>query len=103
MQFDYPHQLGAEAASQRLHKLSAYLLNRHGIQVEWNGMRGSFDGKYMMVTIKGEMRIEDDRVHFDGKDPGRLWRKKAVKYLKEKLEIYLDPATPLAELPVNKV
>lgn len=102
MQFDYPHSLGADAACERLHKLSAYLLNRHGIKVEWDGMRGSFDGKYLMVTIKGHMMVEEERVHFDGKDPGMLWRKKAVNYLKEKLEIYLDPNTPVEELPIDK-
>ena len=61
------------------------------------------DGKYLLVVIQGEMKIEDALIHFDGKDPGMLWRKKAVKYLKEKLAFYLDPNTPIEELPVTKV
>ena len=102
MQFDYPHSLGTEEASKRIHVLCQYLLNRHGIKVDWVGTTGRFDGKYLMVTIQGRMDVEENRVHFDGKDPGMLWRKKAVNYLKEKLETYLDPNTPIEELPTDK-
>ena len=102
MQFDYPHSLGTEEASKRIHVLCQYLLNRHGIKVDWDGTTGRFDGKYLMVTIQGRMDVEENRVHFDGKDPGMLWRKKAVNYLKEKLETYLDPNTPIEELPTDK-
>jgi hypothetical protein len=42
-------------------------------------------------------------IHFDGRDPGMLWRGKAIKYLKEKLETYLDTSTPISELPTDKV
>ena len=55
-----------------------------------------------MVAIQGRMTIEDAQIHFDGKDPGMLWRKKAIKYLKEKLAMYLDPSTPIDELPTDK-
>ncbi len=102
MQFDYPHSVGLEEARERIGVLCTYLLNRHGIKVDWDGNTGSFDGKYMMVVIKGRMDIEDSKIHFDGKDPGMLWRKKAIKYLKEKLAVYLDPNTPVSELPTNK-
>lgn len=102
MQFDYPHSLGAEGARERVDVLCTYLFNRHGIRVEWNDNVGRFDGKYLMISIQGQMRVEDDRIHFDGKDPGMLWRKKAVNYLKEKLELYLDPNTPVADLPRDK-
>lgn len=102
MQFDYPHSVGLEDARARVGVLCTYLDNRHGIKVTWDGNTGSFDGKYLMVLIQGKMNIEDSRIHFDGKDPGMLWRKKAVKYLKEKLAVYLDPSTPIDQLPTNK-
>ncbi len=102
MQFDYPHSVGLEDARARVGALCTYLHNRHGIKVEWDGNSGSFDGKYLMVMIQGKMTIDDAKIHFDGKDPGMLWRKKAVKYLKEKLAIYLDPNTPIDELPTDK-
>lgn len=102
MQFDYPHDLGVDEACERIGVLCTYLYNRHGIKVEWNGKRGAFDGKYLMVKIQGEMIVDEKRVHFDGKDPGLLWRKKAIKYLKEKLELYLDANTPISELPTDK-
>lgn len=102
MQFDYPHSVGLDDARARVDVLCTYLRNRHGIQVQWNGNTGSFDGKYLMVTIQGKMEIGESNIHFEGKDPGVLWRKKAVKYLKEKLEMYLDPKTPIEELPTTK-
>ena len=102
MQFDYPHTLDPQEACERLEVLGTYLRNRHGIQVHWNGREGTFKGKYLMVTIDGQMTVEDKQLRFNGKDPGRLWRGKAVKYLKEKLEIYLNPLTPVSELPTNK-
>ena len=101
MQFDYPHSLELDDASERIGKLCSYLFNRHGIKVDWNGTSGSFDGKYLMVKIQGKMDLEANRVHFSGKDPGMLWRKKAIKYLKGKLEVYLDPNTPVSELPTD--
>lgn len=101
MQFDYPHKLEQSDASERIGTLCTYLFNRHGIKVDWDGTNGTFDGKYLMVKIQGKMVVEPSRVHFDGKDPGMLWRKKAIKYLKGKLETYLDPATPLDLLPTE--
>ncbi len=101
MQFDYPHTLEQSDASERIGALCSYLFNRHGIKVDWDGTSGTFDGKYLMVKIQGKMVVESNRVHFDGKDPGVLWRKKAIKYLKGKLESYLDPTTPSADLPTR--
>jgi len=102
MQFDYPHTLSTEAARERLVILSEYLNNRHGISVKWEGEKGRFSGRYLMISIEGELSVDADRVHFDGKDPGLLWRKKATKYLREKLAFYLDPSADPATLPRNK-
>ena len=102
MEFDYPHSVGLEDARARVEVLCTYLKNRHGISVQWSGNTGSFDGKYVMVTIQGQMTVEESKIHFEGKDPGMLWRKKAIKYLKEKLGVYLDPRTPIDQLPTDK-
>ncbi len=83
----------------RLVALCDYLENRHGINITWNGDTASFDGKYLMIRIEGLMTLDDFRLEFKGKDPGRLWRKKAMNYLMKKLTMYLDPETPLEELP----
>jgi hypothetical protein len=99
MQFDYPHSFDTAEVKERLEALGDYLKNRHGINVGWDGNVGSVNGKYLMITIEGRLEIGDKNIHFEGKDPGMLWRKKAVKYLQEKLDIYLDKNTPVAELP----
>ena len=102
MKFDYPHRLEKEDARARLHKLGEYLKNRHGIQVSWAGDKGSFRGKYLVVHIEGELVLGDGVVHMNGKDPGMLWRRKAMDYLKEKLATYLDPSCPVENLPTTK-
>ena len=99
MKFEYTHTLSNDDARSRMEALGEYLTNRHGIRVTWDGDRGVFRGKYLVVNIEGEMKFGDGIIHFDGKDPGLLWRKKAVGYLKRKLEMYLAPGTPLDELP----
>jgi len=101
MQIDYPHKLGRDEARARLELLSAYLHNRHGIQVTWNGDRAAFKGKYLVVKFSGELTFGDDLVQFRGEDPGMLWRKRAVAYITGKLNRYLDPAVPLEQLPTG--
>jgi hypothetical protein len=101
MKFDYPHTLTKEDARARLHKLGEYLMNRHGIQVSWAGDRGSFRGKYLVVHIEGELMLGEGVVHVTGKDPGFLWRSRAMDYLKRKLAAYLDPRSPVNELPTG--
>ena len=103
MQFDYTHNVALDEAQARLERLGSYLENRHGIAVKWTGHECTIDGKYLLVKIEGQMVVDEERIHFDGRDPGMLWRGKAIKYLKEKLEMYLDTTTPIDELPIDKV
>lgn len=100
MEIDYRHDLPDADAKARLEALGDYLQNRHGIQVKWlDAARASFAGKYMVVKIDGELSMGPGIVRFRGKDPGFLWRKRAVEYIEGKLKVYLDPSKPLAELP----
>lgn len=103
MEFDFPHELPPDDARARLEVLGEYLFNRHGIRVTWSeDGKAQFHGKYMVVKIDGEMRLEPKVVKFRGEDPGFLWRKKATEYIKGKLKTYLDPKTTLADLPRGK-
>jgi len=100
MEIDYRHDLPEADAKARLQALGEYLTNRHGIAVVWvDPTRATFNGKYLVVKIEGEMTMAAGIVRFRGKDPGFLWRKKASDYIAEKLEMYLDPKTPLDQLP----
>lgn len=103
MEIDYKHDLPPEDARARLGVLGEYLQNRHGIKVTWTDEgRARFQGKYMVVKIDGELRLEPGMVKFRGEDPGFLWRKKATEYIHGKLKSYLDPKTTLADLPRGK-
>ncbi len=103
MEIDYKHGLPDADARARLEVLGEYLHNRHGIRVTWSSDTvARFQGKYMVVKIDGEMRLESGTVRFRGEDPGFLWRKKATEYIQGKLKSYLDPKTTLADLPRGK-
>lgn len=102
MVFDYKYDLPVEDARARLEVLGEYLRNRHGIQVTWQGDTAAFNGKYMVVKIEGQMALKPGVVQVQGRDPGMLWRNKAKSYLQEKLAMYLDPSTPVDELPRTK-
>lgn len=104
MVIDYKHSFTPEEVKERLKALSDYLDNRHGIKVTWTEdmEKATFNGKYMVVKIIGDMWLEDGEIHFRGQDPGFMWRKRALKYLNGKLDMYLDPKTPVDELPRDK-
>jgi hypothetical protein len=101
MVIDYKHALTTDDAKARVKALGEYLTNKHGIGVTWSGAGDSakINGKYMVVSIDGAVTFKDGVVHFEGKDPGFLWRGQATKYLTEKLGVYLDPKTPIDQLP----
>jgi len=101
MNLDHPHSLGKDDAKARLELLGQYLKSKHGIVVTWEGDKGRFDGKYLVVKIQGEFDVDEAVVRLRGKDPGMLWRKKATDYMRNKLEKYLNAATPAAELPTS--
>jgi Putative polyhydroxyalkanoic acid system protein (PHA_gran_rgn) len=99
MHIDFPHRLPHEEARTRLQALGDYLNNKHGIGVSWQGDQAHIKGRYMVVSIEGTVSVGPDRVVFEGKDPGMLWRGKAKDYLTHKLGKYLDPATAPDQLP----
>jgi hypothetical protein len=95
-----PHQLEIGDARARLHALGDYLGNKYGLAVTWTGEdEASITGKYLVVSISGNLRLTPSAVSFSGKDPGMLWRGKAKDYLQGKLEKYLNPTTPVDALP----
>lgn len=103
MQFEYRYEVPRSDARVRLEVLGEYLNNRHGIKVSWvEDTKARFTGKYLVVSIDGELTLGDGIINFNGKDPGLLWRKRAITYLKEKLTTYLDPNTPVERLPRDK-
>jgi len=86
-------------ARARLQALGEYLHNKHGLSVSWSGDAASVSGRYLVVSIEGQMTVGEGVVRFAGKDPGFLWRSKAKDYLEHKLRTYLDPARKLEQLP----
>lgn len=99
---EHAHSLSIDDARARIKALGEYLSNKHGITVTWSGDdQAKIAGKYLVVSIEGTVDIESNRVRFEGKDPGMLWRGKAKDYLAAKLQKYLNPATRLEDLPTR--
>lgn len=100
MEIEYKHRLDEPEAQARLKVLGEYLEKRHGITVSWSTPDvAQFNGKYLVVKIRGELKLSPGVVKFRGDDPGLLWRRKATDYIQEKLVKYLDPKIALADLP----
>jgi hypothetical protein len=99
MNFEYNHTLPEDDVRARIEALGEYLTNRHKIDVTWSGDRAMFHGRFKkLVKIVGELSLAEGKVLFAGKDPGRVWRGQAIKYIRGKLDAYLDPGTPLDSL-----
>jgi hypothetical protein len=102
MEIDYPYSLSDTDAKSRLEILGAYLANRHGIKVTWvDPTTARFSGKYLVVSIDGELTLGNGRARFKGEDPGFLWRTRAKDYIQGKLAKYLDPTVEAAQLPTS--
>ncbi len=103
MEIDFPYQpLSDDDARGRLDLLGKYLANKHGIKVSWlEPSKARFSGKYQVVKIEGELTMGNGRAKFKGEDPGFLWRGKAKEYIHDKLAAYLNPKTPIDQLPTS--
>ena len=102
MEIDFPYVLSDQDALSRLQILGTYLSNRHGIKVTWvDETRATFNGKYLVVKIDGELSLGSGHARFKGEDPGFLWRNRAKDYIKNKLAAYLDPQAVPSQLPTG--
>lgn len=100
MELWHDHSFAPEEARARLRALGEYMQNRHGMQVTWTSDDAlHLKGKYTVVEIDAQVRLEPGRVHVQGKDPGMLMRATAKRYVAGKLEAYLNPAEALDALP----
>lgn len=100
MELSHDHTFDQDEARARVRALADYMQNKHGMQVTWNGDDSMhLRGKYTVVNIDAQVTLKPGNVHVVGKDPGMMLRATAKKYVGSKLETYLNPATPLDQLP----
>jgi hypothetical protein len=100
MELEHRHSFAQDEARERVRALTDYLSNKHGMSVAWTGPdTAHVQGKYTVVTIDADVKVEGARIHVLGKDPGFMWRLPAKKYIEGKLVQYLNTATPLDTLP----
>ncbi len=100
MKLEHRHSFAHEEARERVRALTDYLANKHGMQVEWTGPdTAHVSGRYTVVAIDADLRIDGGQIEVQGKDPGFLWRTPAKKYIEGKLVQYLDADKSLDLLP----
>ena len=100
MELSHQHGFDQAEARERVHALSDYMQNRHGMEVTWTSEDTmQLRGKYMVVSIDAQVTLKPGMVYVQGKDPGMMLRATAKKYVGGKLEEYLDPKVPLDQLP----
>jgi hypothetical protein len=100
MELWHDHSFDPQEARERLRALGEYMQNRHGMQVTWTSEDTlHLKGKYTVVEIDAQVQLQAGRVHVKGKDPGMLMRSTAKRYVAGKLQSYLNPTEPLANLP----
>jgi Putative polyhydroxyalkanoic acid system protein (PHA_gran_rgn) len=100
VELEQTHSFAIDEARERVRALADYLHNKHGMAVQWSDPDTlTLRGKYTVVTIDTEVRVEPTRVRVTGKDPGLLWRVPAKKYVSNKLEHYLSAAQAVGNLP----
>jgi hypothetical protein len=101
MHIEHEHTLPYDDAKARMRVFAEYLTSKAGIKFAWDpeGDKATAHGKYLVVTIDAKVQILPDKVVFEGKDPGFLWRGKAESFIHKKLQTYLDPGTPVDALP----
>ena len=100
MELSHSHNFDENEARERIRALADYMQNNHGMKVTWSSPDSMhLVGKYTVVGIDVQVTLRPGQVQLTGKDPGMMLRGTAKKYVGGKLETYLDPATPLDQLP----
>jgi hypothetical protein len=93
------HALAIEDAIARIEALAEFYRNKYRAEVTWNGRTADLVVRYLGIRIEVVVRVEPRRVTCDASDPGFLLRGQGTKYLRAKLERFLDPGNALADLP----
>ena len=99
IELDVAHEHTPDRALERLQALAEYYHHRHGATVTWEGHAGDLTVRYLGLRLHVRFQVEPGRVHCSAPDPGFLWRKRGLEYLRKKIARYLDPATPVEALP----
>jgi hypothetical protein len=100
MELSHNHRFDEKEARERIRALGDYMQNKHGMQVTWTSDDSvHLQGKYTVVSIDVHVTLSPGNVAAKGKDPGMMLRATAKRYVGGKLETYLDPNTPLDQLP----
>lgn len=93
------HRLPFEDALARIHVLSEFYRNKYRAEVTWRDREADLTVRYLGIKIEISVAVEPSRVTCDATDPGFLLRAQGIKYLRAKLERFLNPANAIEDLP----
>lgn len=98
MKIERKHSFSVEEARSRMEALTEYWHSKYGIRPEWSGNIGRAKGKVKGISFDARVDVGPTAVLCDA-DVGFLAEKLGARaYVEKKLDEYLDPKKPVAEL-----
>ena len=91
LKLEVPHALAKDEAKKRIEALLRYWTEKYGVETRWNGDAATVSGKFMGMSLRANVVVDEKKVGGEASDPGMLFRSKAQQYLTRKFTDYLDP------------
>lgn len=95
---EYPHGLSQKEAIARVQALTDYWDAQYNTCTEWNGHIGTISGKVLGLSFLARFTIDLGRLHGELKVSFIAVKMGGRKYLKRKLDHYMNPQVPLDDL-----
>lgn len=94
----YPYDMPRQEAIQRVRALTDYWDARYGTRTSWEDNQGSIRGRAFRISFEATFTIDPEVMIGEMKVSVLAVKMGGRKYLKGKLDEYLDPAHTLEEL-----
>jgi hypothetical protein len=95
---NYPHRLSQDEALARIQALTAFWDAKYDTRTEWTGYRGTISGRVLGLSFSSWFQVDPDRIFGELKVSVIAVKMGGKRYLKRKMDHYMNPAIPLEEL-----
>ena len=95
---EYPHDFAVDDATARVRALTDYWDAQYGTRTDWYGNTGTISGRVLGLSFWARFIIDGGRLHGELRVSPLAVRMGGRKYLKRKLDQYMDPDVSLDEL-----
>ena len=99
----YPYDMPRQEAMDRVRALTDYWDTRYGTRTSWEGNRGEIRGRALGISFEATFIIDPGLMNGEMKVSVLAVKMGGRRYLKGKLDEYLDPVHTLEELQARLV